>query len=63
MIGEHNVDFENTTLGITHVNCLEKAEKLKKEIKAKYPFRDIKIFKASGLSTVYADNGGIVIAF
>ncbi|MDD2495255.1 MAG: DegV family protein [Tissierellia bacterium] len=63
MIGEYNVDFENTILGITHVNCLEKAEKLKNEIKARYPFKDIKIFKASGLSTVYADDGGIVIAF
>ncbi len=63
MIAEYNVDFENTVLGITHVNCLEKAEKLRDEIKAKYPFKDIKIFKSSGLSTVYADDGGIVIAF
>lgn len=63
MIGEYNVDFENTILGITHVNCLEKAEKLREEIKARYPFKDIKIFKSSGLSTVYADDGGIVIAF
>ncbi|WMJ77614.1 MULTISPECIES: DegV family protein [unclassified Sedimentibacter] len=63
MIGEYNVDFENTILGITHVNCLEKAEKLKEDIKARYPFKDVKIFKSSGLSTVYADDGGIVIAF
>jgi len=63
MIEEYNVDFENTVLGITHVNCLEKAEKLKEEIKAKYPFKDIKIFNSSGLSTIYADDGGIVIAF
>ncbi|NYB73306.1 DegV family protein [Sedimentibacter hydroxybenzoicus DSM 7310] len=63
MIAEYNVDFENTVLGITHVNCLEKAEKLRDDIKAKYPFKDIKIFNSSGLSTVYADDGGIVIAF
>lgn len=63
MIEEYNVDFENTVLGITHVNCLEKAEKLRDDIKAKYPFKDIKIFKSAGLSTVYADDGGIVIAF
>lgn len=63
MIAEYNVDFENTILGITHVNCLEKAEKLRDEIKARYPFKDVKIFKSSGLSTVYADDGGIVIAF
>lgn len=63
MIGEYNVDFENTILGITHVNCLEKAENLRNEIKERYPFKEIKIFTASGLSTVYADDGGIVIAF
>ncbi len=63
MIAENNVDYENTVLGITHVDCLEKAEKLRDQIKAKYPFKDIKIFKSSGLSTVYADDGGIVIAF
>lgn len=63
MIGEYNVDFENTILGITHSNCAEKAQNLKNEIKSKYPFKDIKIFAASGLSTVYSDDGGIVIAF
>ena len=63
MLAEYNIDFENTILGITHVNCHEKAEKLRDQIKAKYPFKDIKIFKSSGLSTVYADDGGIVIAF
>ena len=63
MLAEYNIDFENTVLGITHVNCLEKAERLRDQIKAKYPFKDIKIFKSGGLSTVYADDGGIVIAF
>lgn len=63
MIGEYNIDFEDTILGITHVNCFEKAQNLKDEIMARYPFKDVKIFKASGLSTIYADDGGIVIAF
>ena len=44
MLAEYNIDFENTILGITHVNCLEKAEKLRDDIKAKYNFKDIKIF-------------------
>ena len=63
IIGEYNVDFENTILGISHCNCFEKAEKLRDEIKMKYPFKDIKIFATSGLSSVYAYDGGIVIAF
>lgn len=63
MIGEYNVDFENTILGITHSNAKAKAESLKEELLKRYKFKDILIFKAGGLSTVYADDGGIVVAF
>jgi DegV family protein with EDD domain len=63
MIGEENVDYENTTLGITHVNALDKAQNLKENILKKYPFKEIMIFEARGISTVYADDGGIVVAF
>ena len=63
IIGEFNIDFENTILGITHSNAKEKAENLKKELLNRYKFKDILIFKAGGLSTVYADDGGIVVAF
>lgn len=63
MIGEAPVDFKNTVLAITHVHALEKAKELKDAIQSKYPFKEIVIFEASGLSTVYADNGGIVIAY
>jgi DegV family protein with EDD domain len=63
LIGEHEVDFENTILGITHVNAIEKAENLKNDILSHYPFKDVMIFEARGISTVYADDGGIVIAF
>lgn len=63
MIGMDNVDFANTVLGITHVNALEKAHALKELIQKRYPFKDILIFQSSGLSTVYADDGGIVIAY
>lgn len=63
MIGEDNIDFKNTVLGITHVNAEEKAKKIKLEIEKKYSFKEVLIFKAGGLSTVYADDGGIVIAY
>lgn len=63
MIGQDNIDFKNTILGITHVNAEEKAKKIKSEIEKKYSFKEVLIFKAGGLSTVYADDGGIVIAY
>jgi DegV family protein with EDD domain len=63
IIGESGVDFENTVLGITHSNAKEKAENLKNEILKRFKFKDVLIFAAGGLSTVYADDGGIVVAF
>jgi hypothetical protein len=50
-------------LGISHCNAEEKALFLKKEIEKKYNFKEIKIFETRGISTVYASDGGIVIAF
>lgn len=63
LIGEDHIDFKNTVLGIAHINAKEKAEKLKEEIKNKYNFKDIIIFEGGGLSTVYADDGGIVVCY
>lgn len=63
MIGESGVDFENTVLGITHSNAREKAENLKNEILKRFNFKEVLIFAAGGLSTVYADDGGIIVAF
>lgn len=63
LIGEENIDYKNRILGIAHINAKEKAEKLKEEIKNKYDFKDIIIFEGGGLSTVYADDGGIVVCY
>jgi len=63
LIGEKGEEFEEKILGIAHCNALEKAEKLKKNIEEKYNFKDIIIVETGGISTVYANEGGIVIAF
>lgn len=63
IIGEETTDFKNKILGIGHINAKEKAEKLKAEISNKYNFKDIIIFEGGGLSTVYADEGGIVVCY
>ncbi len=56
-------DFENKILGISHVSCLEKAIDLKEEILKKIKFKDVIIVEARGLSSTYADRGGLIIAF
>ena len=63
IIGENEEKFEEKTLGISHTNALEKAENLKAEIKKLYNFKDIVIVKTGGLSTAYANDGGIILAF
>lgn len=63
VIGEQGEDFENKILGIAHCNALDKAEELKKRIEEVYNFKEIIIVETAGLSTAYANDGGIIIAF
>jgi len=63
MIGSYDIDFKNSILAITHVNALEKALTIKNDILARYSFKNILIFRAGGISTAYADENGIILAF
>jgi len=63
LIVEHASNPEDKILGITHVNNKEQAEKIKKMVQERIDFKNIIIVDARGISTSYADNKGIVIAF
>lgn len=56
------VDPETKVIGIAHCNNLERAEKVKEMILAKVTPKEIFITETSGLSTLYANQGGILIA-
>ncbi|NMA83496.1 MAG: DegV family protein [Epulopiscium sp.] len=62
-IGEEGINLEEKILGIAHCNCLDRALEFKKEVQKKYNFKDIIIVEMAGLSSTYADDGGLVIAF
>jgi len=62
-IGEKGENLEEKVLGIAHCNALEKAEYIKDQAAEKYNFREIIIVETAGISTVYANEGGIVLAF
>lgn len=62
-VGERGENLEEKILGIAHCNALEKAEYIKQEAAKKYNFREIIIVETAGISTVYANEGGIVLAF
>lgn len=51
------------TLAIAHCNCLERAEYLKGEILKRIPFKDCLIVGTAGVSTMYANDGGIIVTY
>ena len=51
------------TLCITHCNCLERAFYLKEQALKSCRFHDVIICETGGISTVYANDGGIVAAY
>ena len=59
MVGCRNP--ESRTLGITHVNCPERAEQVKKMFLSQARFKNVYVVDAAGVSTTYANNGGIVV--
>lgn len=63
IIGEQGAKLEEKILGIAHCNAREKAEELKNEIKKRYQFKDILIVETGGLTSTYANEGGVIIAF
>ena len=49
-------------LGLSHCNNAERAEFVKKKLKQAADFKDIIILNTRGVSTMYANQGGIIIA-
>lgn len=54
-------DTADKILAITHCNCPERAEYVKQELLAKLPFRDVYVVDAAGVSSLYANDGGVVV--
>lgn len=55
--------FENKILYIAHCNCADRAKWVSTEFKKKCNFKDIVIVDTAGISSLYASDGGIVVAF
>jgi DegV family protein with EDD domain len=50
-------------LVISYCNCRERAEQVRNMIFSSCPFQRIELCRAGGITTVYANNGGIVLSF
>ncbi len=62
-VAESGRETEDACMVIAHCNNLRLAEKLKDVIKSRYHFRDILIVPTRGISTVYANDKGIIISY
>ena len=56
-------DHEGRPLVISHVNCLERAFQVKSMVESKCRFSGVSVTDAGGITTVYANDGGIVMAY
>ena len=62
-IGKTVIHPTEKYLMISHCNCLKRAEWLKVEIEKHYAFKGIVIVDTAGVATMYANDGGIVVAY
>lgn len=63
IIGEDREILKERVLFITHCNAAKAAEEIKQQIVKMYQPKDVQVLETGGLSTIYADNGGIVISY
>lgn len=55
-------DCENRILAISHCNCPERAQYVKETIEKLAKFKKIVIVNTAGVSSMYANDGGVIIA-
>ena len=53
---------EKQMLAIAHCNCPKRAERVKEKLEKLMNFKDILILDTAGISSMYANDGGIIIA-
>lgn len=60
-IVQKTTDSENRTLAISHCNCPSRAELLKEAILERMTLKEIRIFDTRGVSSMYANDGGVIV--
>ena len=61
IIAERTRNPETRILGISYCNCRERAEIARDEICKRIKVRDVLLLATGGVSTVYANDGGIIV--
>lgn len=61
-IVKNAADSANRTLAISHCNCKERAEIVKEALLERILVKDVIVLDTAGVSTMYANEGGIIVA-
>lgn len=61
LVVKEAVESEKKNLVITHCNAPERAQSVKEQIEAKLPVKNILIMDTAGLSSLYANDGGVIV--
>ena len=61
-IAEKTQNSEEKVLAISHCNCHERAILLKNALKEKMPLKNIVVLDTAGVSSMYANDGGVIVA-
>ena len=56
-------DLSGETLVISYVCCEDRAKQVAAKICEKAKFGNVEILKASGLNSLYASDGGIIVSY
>ncbi len=56
------VDCENKILAISHCNCPERAKAVKEKVEQLVKFKRIIVIDTAGVSSMYANDGGVIMA-
>jgi len=62
-IGEVGTNLTEKVVVIAHCNCLERAKSVEKKLLEKYAFKDSLIIDTKGISSMYANDGGVIVSF
>lgn len=61
-IAEKTQNSEKKVLAISHCNCHERAILLKNALQEKMPLKNIVVLDTAGVSCMYANDGGVIVA-
>ena len=63
VVGENVSRMEERIVTISHTNASDVAEMIAEQIRKLYFFKDVMVFRTGDLSSVYADEGGIILTY